>query len=207
MISTCPRCGNTEPAKKVTEDGKFIICHRCNNKWTFKRMPLFVVTGASGVGKTTTCQELIQNETDYIVMGGEFLSFMKHVTKEATKFKRETLLRMAKNISQIGMPVILNTPCLPEHIENTHERQYFSHIYYIAIVCEPDILEKRMRRGRGIEDKDWISSSISFNNWLRENGKNQTPEIDLCDTTSRSPMEAAEFVDKWVKEKLRILEN
>ncbi|OPJ57455.1 hypothetical protein CLORY_41040 [Clostridium oryzae] len=36
MISICPKCGNTEPEKKVTEDGKFIICHKCNNKWSFK---------------------------------------------------------------------------------------------------------------------------------------------------------------------------
>jgi hypothetical protein len=72
------------------------------------------------------------------------------------------------------------------------------------MVCEPDILEKRMRTERGIKDEGWINSSISFNNWLRENGKNQTPAIDLCDTTYRSVTEAAEFVDKWIKEKLEL---
>jgi adenylylsulfate kinase-like enzyme len=202
MISICPKCGSTEPEKKVTEDGKFIICHKCNNKWPFKRMPLFIITGASGVGKTTTCQELMQNEKDYIVMDGDILFFMKHDTEKALKFKRETLLRMAKNIAQIGMPVVLNSASMPEQFEDTCERQYFSHIYYIAMVCESDILEKRMRRGRGIEDEEWIKSSISFNNWFYEKGKTHTPIIDLCDTTNRTVKEAAQFVDSWVKEKL-----
>lgn len=202
MISICPKCGNTEPEKKITEDGKFIICHKCNNKWQFKRMPLFIITGASGVGKTTTCQKLMQNETEYIVMDGDILFFMKHDTKEALKFKRETLLRMAKNISQIGMPVVLNTPCLPDQFENTYERQFFTDTYYIALVCDSDVLEKRMRNGRGIDDEGWIKQSVSFNNWILENGKNQTPVIDLCDTTSRTVSEAAEFVDRWIKEKL-----
>jgi hypothetical protein len=58
-----------------------------------------------------------------------------------------------------------------------------------------------MRRGRSVQEEGWINSSISFNNWLRENGKNQTPVIDLCDTTNKTIAEAAEFVDRWVKEK------
>lgn len=207
MISICPKCGNTEPKKKVAEDGKYIICHKCSYKWPFKRMPLFIITGASGVGKTATCQELIQNETDYIVMDGDILFFMPHNTEEKLRFKRETQMRIAKNISQIGKPVVLSTAGMPEQFENTCERQYFTNIYYIAMVCDPEVLEKRMRSGRNIDNEDWINGSISHNNWFLENGKKQTPMIDLCDTTNRTITEAAEFVDRWVKAKLKVCGN
>ena len=36
-----------------------------------KKMPLFRVTGASGVGKSTVCRILFSNETKYIVMDGD----------------------------------------------------------------------------------------------------------------------------------------
>lgn len=205
MISICPKCGNTEWKKKVTDDGRFIICNNCENKWPFKRMPLFIVTGASGVGKTTTCQEMMQKETDYIVMEGDLFFFMPHDTEEALTFKMGTMLRMAKNISQIGKPVVLNVASMPDQFENTYERQFFSNIYYIAIVCEPGTLEKRMRCGRGINDEDWIESSVSFNNWFLENGKKQMPLIHLCDTTNKTVEEAAQFIDKRIKEKLQSL--
>jgi hypothetical protein len=42
------------------------------------------------------------------------------------------------------------------------------------MVCDPAVLEKRMRGGLGIEDEEWIKGSISFNNWFCENSKNQT---------------------------------
>ena len=115
----------------------------------------------------------------------------------------ETILRMAKNISQVGKPVVLNAASMPDQFENTYERQFFSNIYYIAIVCDSEALEKRMRCGRGINDKGWIESSVSFNNWFLENGKKQMPVIDLCDTTNKTVEEAAQFIDKWVKEKLQ----
>lgn len=202
LISICPKCGNTE-GKRVTDDKKYIVCFKCSHNWTFKCMPLFIVIGASGVGKTSTCFEMMQHEKDYIVMDSDLFFFMPHNTPEELKFKREILLEMVKGISQIGKPVVLNAAALPEQFENNCNRQYFSDIHYIALVCEPEILEKRMRDGRDISDEDWISGSISFNNWFRLNASCQTPVIDLCDTTNKTVSEAAQFVDKWVKEKMK----
>lgn len=52
MIGTCARCGNYEWDKEV--DGNVIRCPKCGNTWEFIKLPLFVLTGCSGVGKTTT---------------------------------------------------------------------------------------------------------------------------------------------------------
>lgn len=37
------------------------------------KQPLFIVTGASGVGKTTLCEELFRREKDYIVMESDII--------------------------------------------------------------------------------------------------------------------------------------
>ncbi|WP_155998656.1 AAA family ATPase [Lachnoclostridium phytofermentans] len=42
-----------------------------------------MLTGCSGVGKTTTAQELLQRETNYIVMDADILyNIMPHETEE-----------------------------------------------------------------------------------------------------------------------------
>lgn len=57
MIGICPACGNYEWDKLVSEN--VIRCPKCSHTWKFKKLPLFVLTGCSGVGKTTAGQELL----------------------------------------------------------------------------------------------------------------------------------------------------
>lgn len=38
-----------------------------------KKFPLFIVSGASGVGKSTMCEILFKKETDYIVLESDIL--------------------------------------------------------------------------------------------------------------------------------------
>ena len=38
-----------------------------------KNQPLFIITGASGVGKSTACEILFQNEKDYIVLESDII--------------------------------------------------------------------------------------------------------------------------------------
>lgn len=78
MIGICPECGNYEWNKQVTDDKQYLLCQQCGHRWRFKAMPLFILTGCSGVGKTTTAQELIQRDTDFIVLDSDFL--LKYIT-------------------------------------------------------------------------------------------------------------------------------
>ena len=55
MLGICSACGNTEWDKEVT--GNVIKCPKCGNEWKFDKLPIFFLTGCSGVGKTTTAIE------------------------------------------------------------------------------------------------------------------------------------------------------
>lgn len=68
----------------------------------------------------------------------------------------------------------------------------------MALACDPNSLEKRMREGRKIQDADWIKGSVDFNNWFIENGQKQNPKIEICDITGKTVIEVATIVDKWV---------
>jgi hypothetical protein len=79
----------------------------------------------------------------------------------------ETWLRVCKNISQSGRPVVLFGAGVgvPENIEGCIERRYFSQVYYLALVCSDEILAERLQQRpawRGTRDQ-YIEEHIRFN--------------------------------------------
>lgn len=111
---------------------------------------------------------------------------------------RKLWLNMCANISQIGKPVVLCGCAVPEQFEFHQERDLFSNIYYLALVGDEPTINARMRDGRKIIDENWISSSISFNNWLKENHDKTNPEITLIDTTNKTISDYADIVNDWI---------
>lgn len=169
-----------------------------------KKLPLFLVTGASGVGKSSLCQQLLNRETEYIVMESDILWHDRFNTPEdGYRAYRETWLTLCAHISQIGKPVVLCGCVTPEQLETLKSRSFFTELFYLAVVCEDSALEHRMRDGRGITDENWIQSSLSFNRWLREHRNLPAETFFALDTTRLTPQEAAPLADMWILSKIK----
>ncbi len=203
MIGICPKCGDYEWNKQIAENKKYIICQQCGNQWKFNAMPLFILTGCSGVGKTTTAQELIQRDTKFIVMDADFLyNIMPHDTDEDHKKWVEQIMSLSKNIMQGGKPLLWTIAGALDYFENSYNRRFFTELYFLALVCNSEDLEKRMREGRHITDSNWINSSIDYNRWFIENGSLSGQRIDTYDITGKSVSEVADYVTQWVEARL-----
>lgn len=167
------------------------------------KQPLFIITGASCVGKSTLCNELFLNEKDYIVMEADLLwNSIYDTPKDDYNEYNRLWLRVCSNISQIGKPVVLCGCRTPMQVENQPERIYFTEVHYLAVVCDDEVLKDRMCNGRGVKDDDWIKSSLKFNNWFKQNYNKTTPNITLLDTSNISPIVGAEIAQKWICERL-----
>ncbi len=164
-----------------------------------KKLPLFIVTGASGVGKSTICEALFTREEKYIVLESDIL-WNEHFNQPETDYRayREVWLRMCNNISQIGLPVVLCGCSIPKQFEICDERAGFSALHYLAVVTDEATLLARMKNGRHIQDESWLKSSVDFNNWLKNNASQTTPTIQLLDYTNISIEQAAAKVDEWI---------
>ncbi len=196
MIGNCPNCGNYHWQKEISEDRKRIICIQCNHQWNFNSLPLFILTGCSGVGKTTTAQELLQRETNYIVMDADILyNIMPHETEEDLQNWVEHIMEFSLTIMQSGKPLLWTIAGALDKFEVTYHRRFFSNIYYLALVCSKEALEKRMMEGRQITNEDWICSSIDYNRWFMENGTLPSGNIDTFDITKKTVSEVADYVD------------
>ena len=61
MFDSCLNCNkHYDNVKEIHFRDKWIIkCSDCNNELTFKKYPLFVLTGPSGVGKSTVSSYIV----------------------------------------------------------------------------------------------------------------------------------------------------
>lgn len=204
MFNVCPACGEYSETKEIVAPG-MAQCPHCGHLHRFRMLPLFVLTGASGVGKSATCLNMVELADSYVVMETDILwraEFDK--PEEDWRTYRNLWLRMAKNIGQAGKPVLLAGSAVPSQFETCPERRYFRYIHYLALVCEEDVLARRLR-GRP-DWRGWDNGAIdrmqAFNRWFLENGASGSPPIALLDNTHLSTAETALLVDAWVRDRL-----
>ena len=202
MFNVCPNCAVYRADKMIEPEEAYAVCPECQYRHPFLRLPLFVLTGASGVGKTATCLALAAGAQDLVVMESDIL-WGDEFNEPKTKYRkyRERWLRVCKNISQAGKPVMLCGMGTPEQFEECIERRYFSEIYYLALVCDDEVLASRLRNrlaGQGSSADERVNGQVRFNRWLKFNARNIYPPIEMLDTSQLTVAATAEEVMRWV---------
>jgi hypothetical protein len=171
------------------------------------QLPLLIVAGASGTGKSTVCHHLTGKLKEVVVLEADIL-WRTEFDKPEDKYRDffETWLRMCKNISQSGKPVVLFCAGgIPENVEPCVERRYFTEVYYLGITCEDEELERRLRSRpawRNCGDEAYIEEHIRFNRWFKEERCQGEPEIELLDTSGKPVGESVERVKTWIDRKV-----
>jgi broad-specificity NMP kinase len=203
MFNVCPGCGEYSADKEIDEAGAYAICPVCGHRHKFARLPLFILTGASGSGKSTASLALSDKSKDVVVMESDIL-WRDEFNRPETNYQnyREMWLRVCKNISQAGKPVVLSGCAVPEQFEACVERRYFSDIHYLALVCGNESLASRLRTRPAWRDcfrDEYIQDHLAFNDWLKSNAENTQPRMTLLDTSEKTAVETAEEVIRWIK--------
>ena len=206
MFNVCPKCGEYSVEKTIDPSGPFAICPFCNYAHLFLQQPLFIITGASGSGKTTVCLELLPLLHECVILESDILWGAIPASPENNyRDYRNVWLRVAKNIGQNGRPLVLCGTAIPEQFETCPERRYFSTLHYLAMVCDDRLLEERLkqrpnwRQSRSVE---FIEEMIRFNHWLKEHASTTQPPMTLYDTSHRSISETMRDVAQWIRQRL-----
>ena len=206
MFNVCPKCGSYHADKIIEINGPYAVCPDCDYHHKFKQEPLFIVTGASGSGKSSVCVELAKSLSEVIFMESDILWRNEFSNAESDyREYREMWLRVCKNISQCGKPVVLCGSAVPSQFEHCIERRYFTNLYYLALVCDDNVLSKRLKNrpsSRNCSSDEYINEHIKFNNWFKENTVKSIPKIDLIDTSYDKTSDSAKKVSKWISERL-----
>jgi predicted kinase len=168
-------------------------CPRCGSESWLPALPLFVVTGASGTGKTTITGPLrsllpgcLVFETDVIL----------HVAALGWDTWRNTWLQLAHAAALGGRVTVLTGSLTPDQLERLPARKLIGPIHFALLDCPDDVLAGRLRerpawRGTSAEAK--IIEHQRFAAWLRAR---ITPSFD---TSTASAAEVAGRVAAWVR--------
>lgn len=164
---------------------------------------MFVLSGCSGIGKTTTAIEIMKKTTDVVVMDSDvFCGVQQAINDEDYRRRIDTIEAISKNINQCGKPVLWTIAGNLDMLSASYNSRFFDEIYCLALVADTETLRKRMVDGRGITDIDWIESSVAYNAYFKSHDSIGELKFDILNIDGRTPEQVASGVIDWIKSKL-----
>jgi hypothetical protein len=208
MLHVCYGCGEYRADKIIDPSGPFGICPSCGYKHSFRLNPLLVVSGASGAGKSSVLPVLVGKVPGAVLLDSDMI-WMEAFDQPEDGYRLyfETILRIAMNVGQSGLPVVLFGAGLgvPSNLEGCMERRYFSAIHYLALVCSDEELTKRLQarpEWRKSGEEENIAAQLNFNQWFKTEAGKGKPPVDLLDTTDIPAEVTAGQVKGWILKNL-----
>lgn len=193
MALVCTACGGyVRPV--ADKDAQTIRCPECGWIEPMRILPLFIVTGASGVGKSAVVPELRRLLPDWDIFETDT------IWGADWQQTRNNWLRIAHGIAQSGRATILCGTMLPEDIDRCDHRDLFSAVYYASLHCDDATRAARLRARpawRGCTEA-FIEAQAAFARWLLDNaGAAFEPPLVTIDTTPATPEAAARQIAEW----------
>jgi hypothetical protein len=193
----CAACGDYNRLM-IDKTAQSAQCLSCGHAEPMRIVPLFIVTGASGVGKTAVVGELRRLmpewevfETD-LIWGADWQQV------------RNNWLRIAYSIAQSGRGTILCGTMLPEEIDRCDHRDRFSQVHYLSLHCDDSTRDARLRVRPGWRGctEEFIAEHREFARWLLENAATAfDPPLTTVDTTNTPVSTVAEQIRDWALER------
>lgn len=206
MFNACTACGLSHVEPEF-DGSSHLVCPSCGDRRPFRRLPLLLVGGPAGAGKSSVGASLLGELQEAVVLEGDLLWRREFDTPEDGYNEYTRLwLRLAAHISQSGRPVALFGAgfAVPHNTQTLSERGLFSAVHYLGLVCDDESLRTRLRARPTWRDTsdEFIGEHVKFNHWLKEHAATTEPPVTLIDTTSAAVTETAALVAGWIRERV-----
>lgn len=158
------------------------------------KLPLFIVTGSSGSGKTHVIPELRKQlpqcdvfDVDIIWDGIQDWQVVKN-----------NWFRVARSIAESGRCTVLCGTILPWEAEKCDQFESFSRVYFLNLHCDGDVRRERLLK-RGWTEEQVIEYQ-NFAQWLLDNAESKfDPPMPTIDTSNTPPDGVASAIAGWIQ--------
>lgn len=171
--------------------GGYAICPRCGSSGGPVVLgPLFVVTGASGAGKSAIIAPLTRR------LRGRCIVFDADMLMDGSDpLSNDQWLAIGHCVAQSGLPTVFLGPCIPDHLEKLPFRRWVGGIHVLLLDCADDVRRDRIDARPPWRARD-IEAQVEFGRWLRQN------ITDRIDTDRTTPEDTAAAIDTWITQKI-----
>ena len=179
-------------ALQADQPAQRLRCPRCGAQQRLPAHPLFVVTGASGSGKSTIVEPLRHRLPDCAVLETDLIL---QVAALGWDTWRNTWLQLAHAIALNARATVLCGSLLPGHLEALPARQLVGPVHFCNLDCSDAVLAERLRARPAW--RAWTEERIvehqRFAAGLRERIQ------PTFDTSVLSVEEVADRIAKWIR--------
>lgn len=181
-----------------------VACPKCGRVESRPFLPLFIVTGPSGAGKTAVVADLQRLMPDWEVFETELL----WDSGGDWNTVKCNWLRIADFIAhrEPSRLTILCGTMQPQDLESCESRDCFSRIHWLALLCDEETLARRLRARpawRGC-DETFIAEQLNYARWFRKNAETAfDPPLMIIDTTDAPISQSAVGIRDWAMGRLR----
>lgn len=187
----CLDCGPDAALERL--GAATLRCPRCGAGQHVPALPLFVVTGASGAGKTTVTASLRSRLPGCDVFE---IDATLQVAALGWEVWRNTWLRVVHEVALNGRVSVLCGSLQPDQLEHLPARRLIGPVHCCVLDCPDAVRASRLRARpawRGTSSEAAIAEHQRYAAWLRAN-------IDPCFDTSRlTPEQTADQIATWIR--------
>ncbi|MGG0541277.1 AAA family ATPase [Priestia aryabhattai] len=161
------------------------------------KFPLFIVTGVSGSGKSTTAGELRK-----IMIGFDVFDMDLIVNNNDYQTACSNWLKIAYyNVSNGCNTILFGNVPEPYNIQMCEYLELFDPIYYLHLHCEDTVRIQRLNTRKVWTVVD-ILYALNLSKKMVNKAQSAVPPIPILDTTHMPVPEVADYIKKWVLDNL-----
>lgn len=163
-------------------------------------MPVLVVTGAAGSGKSTVCAGLA-GTAGLLALDGDVLARgAAAVANGRTDYEAfwSYLLQISREVHYNGLIPLFGCVCLPEQVLRSTEMSRVSAIHFLILGCEESELRRRIqaREGAALAEAR-VDFHVDLNHRLTAASAAAPNTIDRRNTTSETPDRTVQAAGAW----------